>query len=297
MVIRKKLFGLVDTMIGRKKNVVLPKYDDPATLASMLNTFFIDKINTIRAEFPLLESNLPSYSFTSMDSIMPECTAVLDHFDVISKPELVKIISCMHKTTCSSDPFPTKLLMDHLEAIIDTILHIVNLSLTTAVFPSSCKSSIVIPLFKKTGLDCEVLKNYRPVSILSFLSKIIEKNIFVRILQHITDNDIIDGFQSAYKAGHSCETALLRVYNDIVITIGKGNGSFLVLLDLSAAFDTIDHDNLFMILERFVGISGSALQLIKSYFSGRTQRVVIDGICLILLILFVGCLKVLFWGP
>ena len=275
---QKKLFGLVDTMIGRKKNVVLPKYDDPATLASMLNTFFIDKINTISAEFPLLESNLPSYSFTSMDSIMPECTAVLDHFDVISKPELVKIISCMHKTTCSSDPFPTKLLMDHLEAIIDTILHTVNLSLTTAVLPSSCKSSIVIPLIKKTGLDCEVLKNYRPVSNLSFLSKIIEKIISVRILQHITDNDIIDGFQSAYKAGHSCETALLRVYNDIVITIGKGNGSFLVLLDLSAAFDTIDHDNLFMILERFVGISGSALQLIKSYFSGRTQRVVIDGI-------------------
>ena len=93
-----------------------------------------------------------------MDSIMLECTAVLDHFEVICKPELVKIILCMHKTICSSDPFPTKLLMDHLEAIIiiDTILHIVNLSLTTAVFPSSYKSSIVIPLIKKTGLDCEV---------------------------------------------------------------------------------------------------------------------------------------------
>ena len=133
-------------------------------------------------------------------------------------------------------------------------------------------------MIQKTGLDCEVLKNYRPISNLSFLSKIIEKIISVRILQHITDNDIIDGFQSAYKTCHSCETALLCVYNDIVITIGKGNVSFLVLLDLSAAFDTIDHDNLFMILERFVGISGSALQLIKSYFSGRTQRVVIDGI-------------------
>ena len=196
----------------------------------------------------------------------------------MSKPELVKIVLCMHKTTCSSDPLPTKLLMDHLEAIIDTILHIVNLRLTTAAFPSSCKSSIVIPLIKKTSLDCEVLKNYRPVSNLSFLSKIIEKIISVRILQHITDNDIINGFQSAYKAGHSCETASLRVYNDIAITIGKGNGSFLVLLELSAAFDTIDHDNLFMIVERFVGISGSALQQIKSFFSGCTQRVVIDGI-------------------
>ena len=80
-------------------------------------------------------------------------------------------------------------------------------------------------------------------------------------MQHITDNGIIDSFQSAYKAGHSWETALLRVYNDIVITIGKGNGSFLVLLDLSAAFDTIDYDNLFMILllEKFVGINGRVL--------------------------------------
>ena len=70
--------------------------------------------------------------------------------------------------------------------------------------------------------------------------------------------------------GYSCETALLRVYNDIVTTVGKGNGSFLVLLDLSAAFDTIDHDNLIYILEKYVGIGGSALRLIRSYFSVDT---------------------------
>ena len=80
----------------------------------------------------------------------------------------------------------------------------------------------------------------------------------------------MDDFQSAYKAGHSCETALLRVYSDIVTTIGKGNGSFLALLDLSAAFDTIDHDTLFELLEKNVRTTGNALQLIKSYFSGRT---------------------------
>ena len=76
--------------------------------------------------------------------------------------------------------------------------------------------------------------------------------------------------------GHSCKTALLRVYNDIVTTIGRGNGAMLVFLDLSAAFDTIDHDNLFCILEKYVGICGNALKLIKSYFSNRTQRVQID---------------------
>ena len=103
----------------------------------------------------------------------------------------------------------------------------------------------MLPLIKKPGLDQEILKNYRPVSNLSFLSKVIEKVISVRILKHIKANGIIDNFQSAYKSGHSCETALIRVYNDIVTTIGKGNGSGLVLLDLSAAFDTIDHENLF----------------------------------------------------
>ena len=80
-----------------------------------------------------------------------------------------------------------------------------------------------------------------------------------------------------YRAGgHSCETALLRVHNDIVTTVGKGKGSFLVLLDLSAAFNTMDNDNLFNILEKYVGIGGSALRLIRSYFCDRTQRVQID---------------------
>ena len=88
---------------------------------------------------------------------------------------------------------------------------------------------------------------------------------------HILDNNIVDSFQSAYRAGHSCETALLCVYNDIVTTVGKGNGSILVLLDLSAAFDTIDHDNSFYILEKYIGFGGSALRLIRSYLSDRSN--------------------------
>ena len=120
-------------------------------------------------------------------------------------------------------------------------------------------------------------KCYRPISNPSFVSKVIEKVISICILGHILDNNIVDSCQSAYRAGHSCETALLRVYNDIVSTVGIGNGSFLVLLDLSVAFDTIDHDNLFYILEKYVGIGGSALRLILSYFCDRTQ-IQIDGI-------------------
>ena len=160
------------------------------------------------------------------------------------------------------DPFPTKLLMSHLSYILDIILCIVNLCFSSCVFPTPCKSSIIFPLIKKQGLDPEILKNFRPVANLSFISKIIEKAIATQIHDYLINNDIVN-FQSAYKAGHSCETALLRVYNDIVTTIGRGNGAMLVLLDLSAALDTIDHDNLFCILEKYVGICGNALKLIK----------------------------------
>ena len=144
--------------------------------------------------------------------------------NMLSNRRYFNIISGMNNTTCSSDPFPTRLLMSHLYAIVPILQHIINLCLTTGDFPISCKSSIVIPLIKKPGLDREMLKNYRLVSNLSFLSIVIEKVISIRILGHILDNNIVDSFQSAYRAGHSCETDLLRVYNDIVTTVGKGNG-------------------------------------------------------------------------
>ena len=165
---------------------------------------------------------------------------------------------------------------------------------SSGVFPTPCKSSIIFPLIKKQGLDPEILKNYRPVTNLSFISKIIEKAIATQIHDHMINNDLVDNFQSAYKAGHGCETALLRVYNDIVTTLGSGNGAMLVLLDLSAGFTTIDHDNyhkLFCNHEKYVGSCGNALKVIKSYFSNRTQRVQIVMFCQILLILFVVFLR------
>ena len=85
---------------------------------------------------------------------------------------------------------------------------------------------------------------------MSFISKILDKAIAIQIHSNLINNDIVDNVQSAYKAGYSCETGLLRVYNDIVTTIGRGKSAMLVLLDLSTSFDTIDHDNLFCIFEK-----------------------------------------------
>ena len=83
---------------------------------------------------------------------------------MITSEELIKIVSVMNKTTCSSDPSASKLLMSHLPTLIDTIMHIINICLSTSIVPSSCKSAVVLPLIKKPGLDPQVFKNYRPVS-------------------------------------------------------------------------------------------------------------------------------------
>ena len=130
---QKKLFNIIKTLLGRQKKLVLPDYSDPITLASTFNMYFIDKIANIRAEFPLLESSLPPYSFGSMDSIMSICANLFDRFTMITSEELIKIVSVMNKTKCSPDPFPSKLLMSHLPTIIDTIMHIINLCLSTSV--------------------------------------------------------------------------------------------------------------------------------------------------------------------
>ena len=102
------------------------------------------------------------------------------------------------------------------------ITSIFNNSLVDGIFPLDFKNSLVIPLLKKPSLDVNVLKNYRPVSNLSFISKVLEKIVFKQIVTHLQNNDLIDHFQSAYKTGHSTETALLRVVNDLLCDIDNG---------------------------------------------------------------------------
>ena len=119
-----------------------------------------------------------------------------------------------------------------------------------------------------------MLKNFRPVSNLSFISKVIEV-IASRLLDHVVENELLESFQST---GHSTETALLRVHNDIVNTVDQKKGVFLVLFDLLAAFDTVDHDILLDFLRDHVGLDGSVLDLFRSYLSGRTQCVSVAGV-------------------
>ena len=148
---------------------------------------------------------------------------------------------------------------------------LVNLSLQRANVPDSMKQALVTPLLKKDDLDPEVLKNYRPVSNLSFLSKVLERVVAAKLTNYMTINQLHEPMQSAYRACHSTETALVLVQSDILRTLDQGGAAFLVLLDLSAAFDTIDHSILLSRMESVLGVKGSALQWFKSCLLGRKQ--------------------------
>jgi len=147
------------------------------------------------------------------------------------------------------------------------------------IFPDTFKLAHHKPLLKKHGLPFEDMANYRPISNLSNISKLLERVIYNRLSDHIHSFNTYSVFQSAYRRFYSTETALLKIQNDLLLAIDGQKVSALVLLDLSAAFDTIDHKILLHRLENWFGVSGLALQLLSSYLSDHSQLVIIDGHC------------------
>ena len=117
------------------------------------------------------------------------------------------------------------------------------------------------------------MTNYRPVSNLSFLSKILEKVVASRLNSHINSSYTSNDYQSAYRKFHSTETALLKIHNDILSSMDDGRVTALTLLDLSAAFDTIDHSILLRRLGNWFGVKEKALDWFKSYLTGRSQTI------------------------
>ena len=162
-----------------------------------------------------------------------------------------------------------------MNELLPTITERVNHSLQTSTFDPSFRCALVRPLLKKPGLDRNNLQNYRPVSNLPFISKIIEKAVSEQLNQHLVTNNLRDPFQSAYSKAHSTETALLKVHNDITLALDQGNSAVLVMLDLSAAFDTIDHAILLNRQEHHYGLAGDVKDWVVSYLGGCRQRVCI----------------------
>ena len=202
----------------------------------------------------------------------------LDCLKPATAAEVKKIVTESKTTTCNLDPIPTSFLKVLMNVLLPILTNIINMSFDQGIMPSELKRALVTPLLKKLGMDVEVLKNFRPVSNLPFLSKLIERVAAKRLLSHMSLNGLHEPFQSAYKQFHSTETALLRIQSDILLALDQRKCVLLVMLDLSAAFDTIDHNTLLSRLKSAMGLTGKALDWFKSYISGRKQSIFINGI-------------------
>ena len=177
----------------------------------------------------------------------------------------------MPKNSCNLDPLPSSVLCDCLDEIIPIVTSIMNKSLSSGIVPQSFKHALFKLLLKKVSLDPNCLKHYRPVSSLPFLSKVLERVVLKQFLQHLQSHILLEPFQFAYQKCHSTETTLLRVVNDLLQASDSGCVSILSLLDLSAAFDTTDHNIPITRLHSTFGCSGTVLDWFISYLSCRTQ--------------------------
>uniref|UniRef100_A0A4W6G917 Reverse transcriptase domain-containing protein n=1 Tax=Lates calcarifer TaxID=8187 RepID=A0A4W6G917_LATCA len=250
----------------------------PITLSSNdFMNFFNDKISTIRGKINHILPSISTDLCHNTGSIESAAKPNLDSFSTIDLAQLTSIISASKPSTCLLDPIPTRLLKEALPLICSPVLDMLNLSLLTGYVPQSYKTAVIKPLLKKPTLDPDVLTNYRPISNLPFLSKILEKAVAKQLCDFLQDNSLFEVFQSGFRLYHSTETALVKVTNDLLIASDNGLVSVLVLLDLSAAFDTIDHHILLQRLEHFIGIKGTALNWFKSYLSDRLQFVHVNN--------------------
>ena len=162
-----------------------------------------------------------------------------------------------------------------LDVLLPVITRVINCSLTSEEFPDCWKEALVSPLLKKSGVLSE-FTNLRPVSNLQYVSKLTERAVFDQTHAHLTSHGLYPPFQSAYRKCHSTETALLKVQNDILINLDSQRFTLLMLLDLSAAFETVDHGVLLNRLSTSFRVKGLALQWFTSYLLNRSQRLSFD---------------------
>ena len=164
-----------------------------------------------------------------------------------------------------------------LDVLLPTITNIVNLSLSLGMMPEALKMTGLVPALKKHDADHEQFSNFCPISNLVMVSKVIEKAVSAQLTDHVRTHHLEEWFQSAYKIHHSNETALGEVHNDILRAIDANRSVLLLLLDLSAAFDTVDHSTLLLHLRTRFGVKGSALAWFESYLGTRKYYVQVEG--------------------
>ena len=251
---QRKLFRASKSLFNQSQGDELPPNLHAPTFASEVGKYFVSKIDTIQRQIDADIIDLPASAFTIADGFN-RSTPSLSAFKILSANSVKSLIHNSTLKSCPLDPMPSRL-VSRCDALLPVITTIINKSLEAGHFPKSWKEALVCLLLKKPGLHI-ILKNFRPVSNLAFLSKLIEKAVFHQIHEHMVDTNLYPNAQSAY-----------RVHQQHV--------TLLVLLDLSAAFDTVEHNILLEPLNT-LGLGGRVSKWFRLYSSGRSQRILIRG--------------------
>ena len=229
--------------------------------ATSFQTFFTKKVEDIRA---LTSGSAPP-------RVLPRDRVKLEVFQEITVEEVTIMLKSRPAKTCELDKIPTWLIKESTTVFAPILTKLVNASLSSGILPAAHKLAIIRPRLKKPDLDPGDPSSYRPVSNVTFLSKFVERAVYVQLEKYLSSNRLLPPTQSGFRRAHSTETAVLKVYSDAVMASDKGEVTCLLLLDYSAAFDTVDHDILLTILEDSLGVTGTALDWIRSFLVGRSQ--------------------------
>ena len=276
----RNLYKILTTLSGKNKEKIFPTSDPEETTANKMADFYADKVAKIREMIENekhLTNHIGNYNKTNNFNIDNSSNSKLTSFDKINSDQLKTIISSMKKKSCTLDPIPTTILSNCFELLFPVILTIINRCIEEFEFPKPLKFVAVTPVLKNPSLDQEIFNHFRPLCSLSFLSKVIEKCMHIQLDTHITKHNLYPKYQSSYRKYHSCETSILTLIDKIQQASQQGYNTALILLDCSAAFDTVDQNILCERLKTEFGIEGTALKLIRSYFKDRKFAVKVNN--------------------
>ena len=242
----------------------------PLELAKTMNSFFISKVQKLQEKLPLTRND----PLKNLKNIMATRTCSFS-LKAVHPDEVLEIVNNLKNSKSTGlDDIDTGTLKLIINEILPALTHIINLSLTSLVFPNLWKLAKIIPLLKKG--DPLNPQKYRPVALLPILSKVLEKVIFKQIVKYVEGNGLLHPSHHGSRANHSTSTAMIEMYDSWIDSAEGEEMAGVMMLDLSAAFDLVDHHLLLQKLE-LLGFDQHAVLWMWSYLSERSQCVYVDG--------------------
>ena len=266
------IYKTANNILGRKPKATLPDLQSDK-LSNMFADFFIQKIKKIRNSITnstIYYNHISTHTTNLNDNINP-ISCSLSIFISPSTSKIARLLQCL-KTSSPNDPIPLILMKVLATTLSSYICDIISSSLNNSFVHPDLKHAIISPIIKKHNIDYNILSNYRPISQLTIIAKLLEKVVYQQLINYIETNDLLDIYQSAYRPFHSTETAIINVLDNVMLMLDDNYPVQMLMLDLSAAFDTLDHT---IMKNRLIniGVCNSALDWFMSYLKDRTFSV------------------------